>query len=49
MFHHLTYEAAGRDIDAIVDPRERRALEAQVKGRPVLLTLEAFAVGGNVL
>lgn len=30
VFHHLTYEGAARDIDAIADPRERAALEAQV-------------------
>lgn len=30
VFHHLTYEGAAPDIDAIADPRERAALEAQV-------------------
>lgn len=29
VFHHLTYEGAASDIDALTDPRERAALEAQ--------------------
>jgi hypothetical protein len=30
VFHHLTYEGAAGDIDALPDPQERVALEAQV-------------------
>ena len=30
VFHHLTYEGAAGDIDALADPQERAALEAQV-------------------
>ncbi len=44
VFHHLSYEGAARDIDAVADPRERAALEAQVQRLPacahrVLLTM----------
>lgn len=34
VFHHLSYEGAARDIDAVADPRERAALEAQVQRLP---------------
>jgi factor associated with neutral sphingomyelinase activation len=30
VFHHLTYEGAADDIDALPNPQERAALEAQV-------------------
>jgi hypothetical protein len=30
VFHPLTYEGAAGDIDALTDPQERAALEAQV-------------------